>query len=297
VNVIHYADLDLAAVVQHRDRELAAWYSFRTTDDTGTGRVSRDQVENVRHQLGWSPRFSARVLRDGADTFWRVTPRGVVYLRGPATIAGALGVTSFHVAYWAPLDDLRGALGAARARLVMRAVAALRKGRPVSNATIAEMVHTSIRTITQWRRTARVHPRENFVLVAPLHPGQIAGDLRASAPALRTVRFRGRRWVARRIADSLQIPEVGGRSRLRHVNRRLRLLAGAASSASSDGGPARRLYAPGSTRRAPATPSPGLPVYDVITPLGEGRRSHRAVRVWGSRSEVSGRSFVHGDKL
>ncbi len=294
--LVRLADLDAAAVAQRLDRQLICWYAFRAADAPGTGRVSQDQIKDVFRWLGWSTRLSARVLKGGAETFWRVTPRQAVYLHGPAAIATALRVTSFRAAFRGLLADLRGTLGVVRPRLVLQAVAALREGGPVSNATIAEMADVDVRTIRRWRKISHVRSFENFVLVAPLRPGTIAGDFRAlGGPALRTVQFRGRRWLARRLPDSFQTPNVGGRSRLRRVNLCLRLLAGAASSASSDGGHTRRrVYALGHEHRAPAAASRSLTVYHPLTPLGVGRRSRHPVWVWAPRSEERGGHFVHG---
>jgi len=282
---VHYADLDLAAVAQRRDgrdRQLALWYALRARDGTGTGHISRDQVQDAARWLGWSTWMTALMLRSGEGIFWTVAGDGTIYVRSAAKVARALGVRSFRSAFRASLRDLRGPLIVTRARLVLQAIAALRDGRPIANATIAKMVGVDVRTVRRWRRLARVRSRENYMLIAPLSPGQAAADFRRCDPALRTVRHKGRRWIARRLPDSFQTPKLGGRSRLRRANRHLRRLTGAASSVSSAGGSTRRrVYAVCRKRRGAAAALPSLPVCHALTPLGGAMRSRRPVRVWG----------------
>ena len=226
----------------------------------------------------------ARVLRGGAGVFW-ATARDVVYLPSAAKVAIALGVASFRAAFRTSLGNLRGSLSRVRARLAIQGFAALRRGRRISNAEMANIAGVDARTITRWRKSSRVRSFQNFARVAPLQPGTIAGDFRRSQPALRTVRFEGRRWMARRIADSLNIPKLGGvRSHLRRANRRLR-----AFSDKSGGDTARRHPYGDARRRTPADPSHIL----LYTLEGYGRRAGQLVRVCSVIPEVRARHFVH----
>lgn len=289
--VLHYADLDLAAVAhrgQGRDRQLVAWHALRTADASGSGRVSQDQAVEVARWLRWRARPLGEVLESGAGIFWRLARDGTVYLRSAAQVAHALGVTAFRAAYRAPLRNLRGSLTIVRARLVLGAVAALRHGRPISNAAMAAMVGVDIRTVRRWRRTARVRARANYALVAPLRPGVVASDFRATGGrSLRTVHFQGRRWLACRIPDSFDTPRSGGvRSPLRRANRQLR------TTSELRGGGHTRRCCDGTVRLdAPSDPSRT----SLYTFEGHGRKAHVPVAVWSPvLPQESGGHFPRG---
>ena len=298
MKVVHFPDLDLAADADG-PRQLVLWYALRALDATGTGRVTLDQVGKAARRLGWTPRAVTRLLKGGAGVFWRFGHRGFVYLLGLAKIAAALGVRVFRAAYRASLTGLRGALASVRARLAIQAIAAIRQGAPIANETMARMADVDVRTIKRWKTLSRVRSFENFALVAPLRPGQVAADFRRQDPSLRTVRFRGRRWIARQLPDSFQTPDVGGRSLSRRANRYLRHHAAEASSALLAGGSTHRRRRHADERRRPTAALPS-PVY-LLTPLGHGRWACRLpVQVWGANNEeptASSFGLPHGAVL
>jgi|GEM_PF-5857681 len=268
--IMRFADLDLAAIAQRHDRQIVGWYALRAADPTGTGRVLRAQAEEVFGRLQWRPSTSARLLRGGREIFWTVAV-DAIFLRSASKVAVALGVKSFRAALRAPLRDLRGPVATVRARLVLHGVAALRAGRPISNATIARMAAADVRTVKRWRRLLRPRMHENYFLIAPLRPGTIAGEFRIlGGPALRTIRFRGQRWIGRRMPDSFETPDMGGvRSCLRRANRRLRT-----TSATPGRGTDRRHR--DDAIRAMADSSHRL----LCTSPTRGSRAGTAVRVW-----------------
>jgi len=112
----------------------------------------------------------------------------------------------------------------------------LRRGVPISNVVLAEMAGRSTRTIKTWKSNSGVRVMRNFVLVAPFDRHALVTDYRhfGGPPSLRVVRHRGRRWLARRIPDSLVAHRGGGgfRSRLRRLNRALRAQSPVASGRS-----------------------------------------------------------------
>jgi hypothetical protein len=275
LTVVRYADLDLAALCAGLERQIIAWYALRTADTTGAGWVLRARAEYALHRLGWTEKTSALVLERGRELFWTLTDRAL-FLRSEGKIALALGITSFRAAFRAPLRDLCGGVASVRARLALQAVAALRAGRPVANATIAHMAGVNERTVQRWRQLARIQTHESYLRIAPLRPGTIAGDFRwLGNPALRTIRYRGRRWIGRRLPDSFKIPNVRGvRSRLRRGNRRLR-----AFSVDSGGDSARRRFLDAAL--IPANPS-CLSLYHY-----HGTRAGRDVNLWPGPPDLS----------
>ena len=225
-----------------------------------------------------------RVLKVGAGTFWTVTQGGTVYLRSVARVAVALDVPALRAAYHASLAELRGPLAQVRARMAIRSIAAIRRGARISNATIADMLDISRRTVHLWKRLSGVRSCENFVIVGRLRRGQVARDFMGTGgPSLCSVGSGGRRWLARQLPSSFVAPDVRGvRVRLRRGNRRLRTL-----SAQSGGDTVRRCLHGDPHRRA-AHPSPSL-----YTLLGRGERVGRTVRVWGVIPDNTGCKNVH----
>lgn len=271
--VLRYADIDLAAVAQRgvgRDRQLILWYVLRSLDSAGAGRIVSEDVNAATHFLQMSHRRARQLVAGGINVFWTSGSAASLHLRSAPRVAAAFGIASFRAAFRSPVRDFRGSLTKVRGRLVIRAVAALRAGRPIANATIAQLAGVkNVRTVQRWRTMSDIRSSQNFVLVAPLRPGTIAGDFCFVEPALRTVRFGGRRWMARRIADSLDVPRSGGvRSHLRRGNRRLR-----AFSADCSGDPACRRGDPSR-----------VPVYQY---KGVARQSTLVVHCWSQYCRVS----------
>jgi hypothetical protein len=227
--VTRYADIDLAAVAAHRDRALALWYALRAVDTDGSGRCAAAQVAEAARSLGWRGRSKwRRALRAGDGVFWVRTGAGVVYLRSPARVAAALGVARIRATYRGPLRALRGSVGTVRARVVTRAVAAIRRGRPTSVAAMAAMAGISERTMQ--RALARTGTRRyrNDRLVAPIRSRRNVPEIAAATGehGLSAARHRRRVWLVARLPNSLPAPSRatthGTGATRRRVNRRLR---------------------------------------------------------------------------
>jgi hypothetical protein len=282
-----FADIDLAAIRLRRhgrDRQLTYSYALRAHDD-GRGHVERATVRTARVALGLSPRTSQRILAAGMSIFWEPDGRGGLYLRAPARIAVALGVRSFRAAAVCTLQDLRGQIATVRARLVLQSIAAIAKGRPISNAAIASLAGASARTVRLWKRRARTHGRPVFSLVAPLGAHtSVATIFRATGePGLRAVKYRGRTWLARQLPNAFAVPSSHGvRSALRRARQHLRRLCAGAPSGIRDGGNAPR-YRTG-PRRARSSPDPvsSSPLSRTTTYVraGRGRLNGRWVSLW-----------------
>ncbi len=284
---IYLVDLDLGAVAKRLDRPLMLWYALRIGDDTGTGRVSRDQVEKVSRCLRWSPRKLLRTLAVGVGTFWTLAPRSILYLHAAARVAVRLGVHAFRVAYRAPLSQLRGSVATVRARLAMNGIAAMRHGLPISNMAMAKTLRTSERTVRLWKRRARVRTKPNYLLIAPLSArSSVSEFFRATKePGLRAVSFRGQVWLARQLPNSFPMtPTHGTRSHLRRARRHLRRLVGAPASSDIRGrGTAITHYRASHDRTRPS-PGPTLSFNpsgsDSLASIGRGRVAGHGAEFW-----------------
>ncbi len=299
--VLRFSDLDVAAVRhrdQQRDRQLILYYALRTTPDGARGHAERSTIQSARTSLGISRRTCQRLVAHGTPVFWTPDRTGGLYLRAPARVAAALGVRSFRAAIVCPLMRLRGPIATVRARLALQGVAAIRRGLPISNASIASMLCTSARTVRLWTRRAGVRVRPKFALVAPLSKTSSVAEFfyATGEPGLRAVRYRGRTWLARQLPNSFSVPPSRGvRSRLRRAKRHLRRLTVAqTSSGISGGGTAARYRA--IRRRARPWPDPSIPltVSDdmMYVPVGVGRMSGKEVSLW----EPGGRPRELGGK-
>ncbi len=287
-DILRFCDLDVAAVrlrARQRDRQLIFWYALRT-GQAATGYVGRSAIHSARTSLGISRRTCQRLVAAGAPIFWVPDGTGGLYLRAPARVASALGVTSFRTALICSLRRLRGPIATVRARLALQGVAAIRRGLPTSNAVIAEMLDASVRTVRLWRRPAGVRVRPNFALVAPLgRTDSVAGFFHTTGePGLRAVKYGRRTWLARQLPNTFSVPPSHGvRSTLRRVNRHLRRLTGAKASSDTRGG-GNVWYCRADRHRARPSPDPTLPSAAtggmVYVPVGTSRMNSKRISLW-----------------
>jgi len=197
-------------------------------------------------------------------------------------VGNALGVQSFRKAFYMPVSRLRGPLGLVKARLAIPAIAAIRCGRPISVETMAGMLKVSPRTVRRWIRKSGITPIKNLAIVAPLRPGSRLKDyLATGGPNLRTIKFRGQRFLCRQIANSFpEFGQEGVRSRLRHANRSVRRLrAGATTFVHTGEGTRRsRLYVESGNRE---TTIPSHPVvYTLVGTVKKPVHGAPPVRLW-----------------
>ncbi len=251
--VLIYADLALASIRQGRDRQLLLWMTLRALDREGVGWNTPAQVRTAARRLNWSTRLTRKVLRGGERVFW-VRSGGRVYQKCPTKVALALGVGVLRGAFRVPVETLSASLRTVRARLRMLAIAAIRRGRPTSNAVMAAMLGVSRRTVQRWRRRAGVPSRQNWRVIAPLGEDQVATYGRLTGEkGLAAIKYHRRFCLAQRMPDSLEdVGAKGVRRHLRRANGRLR--TSATTSVKGAGGNV-TLYAP-TTRRAGVEPRP-----------------------------------------
>jgi len=282
VVVLRFADLDIAALSYGHVLDLTFWYALRSQDPAGTGHLDGDCVSRTRVMLGWSSRVLRQTVTAGERVFWAQDQHRGLWLKCPARIATALGVQSFRKAFYMPVSRLRGPLGLVKARLAIPAIAAIRCGRPISVETMAGMLKVSPRTVRRWIRKSGITPIKNLAIVAPLRPGSRLKDyLATGGPNLRTIKFRGQRFLCRQIANSFpEFGQEGVRSRLRHANRSVRRLrAGATTFVHTGEGTRRsRLYVESGNRE---TTIPSHPVvYTLVGTVKKPVHGAPPVRLW-----------------
>ncbi len=192
------ADLALAAVRRRLDAPLVVWLAARVLDPNGAGRAA---VADLRRH------FSRAALGRAFETpFFRGTGGEQVYYASITQAAKILDVEKPRAAGTVvPLDQLLVGAAPRRARLALGAIAALRRGRPVSVAAIAVEAGVSERTVFAWLKVSR-WPRRKRVALQPVNvtPGALRW-LRAAQPGpFIVVHRRGRLRVARRLPNALR---------------------------------------------------------------------------------------------
>lgn len=279
-----FADLTLAAIAQRRggvDRQLVLWYAARVRDGAGTGALPWPAVFAVGSWLHWSRRSLLRVLADGEGLFWNFVRSGI-YLHSTARVAASLRVTQIRAKLPLRQSHLRGPLAAVRARLGIRAVAALRAGLPIANATKCRMLCISPATLRRWEKLAAVRIIPNVQLLAPLKASTPEEIWRATGElGLLAVRHRRRVWVARRLPNSYR-PVRDARSRrrsLRDLNRRIPAPGGEQSPSRIPDRGAVVYATPGPLRLRAGSSSRTQRTTTRYTFVGEIRRPD-AVRLW-----------------
>lgn len=215
---VGYPEVDLAAVRYRLDAPLAFWYAARALDERGEGRTRIGSLPDL------PPRTLGRVLERGEGRFWVRAQEGI-FLRSLPAVAASLGVGKLTACYqgpvWWPRDRPLW-----RPRLALNAFAVLRRGLPVSVATIAHLLGVSRRTVFAWLKATRWRRTENLALRLPVQGGGVLRLARkyADRPGrLRVVRTPSGLYLAERLPNSLvEVTErAGGRAALRRANRLL----------------------------------------------------------------------------
>jgi hypothetical protein len=261
-----FPDLDLASIRRGLDRPLALWYTARTADRAGSGRVSITAVaEDLPRATRW------RVIRDGAGVFW-VVGDGGLFLRGLGGVASVLQVPRLTVAYRAPVAWLSGRRQLLRSTLFLNAVSLLRNGRPIAVCTMSETAGVSRSTIQQWQRLTNWERLPNAALLerlresGPTPSPQAHFNRRSRDGRVIVLQLRDGIWLAGRLPNSLVLrrPPEKKRAVLRRVNAEL------PSCENGDSGQ-RQLYArPGQHR----LPSPQYQFHSQI------RAGDQLIQLW-----------------
>lgn len=245
--MIHFADITLAAIAAKQGRPYALWAQLHTCTPQGVGVADESQAKRIGTQLGFTGRTLTRILKAGEDLFWIRSATGNCYLRSPARVAASLKVPHLRVAFRAPIRT-------PIETLAVMSVAAIRQGSPTANRIAAAMLGISTRSWQAWRACSGVTTINNYALVCPLHPtaSVLAIARTTKQTGLYAVRFRGRRWLVRRLPNSLPVIGARGtRQQLRRHNRGLRRqeVAGRMTSVCGGGNTRPRLFEATRSRR------------------------------------------------
>jgi len=154
----------------------------------------------------------------------------------------------------------------------VRAIAAIRRGRPISVVAMIGMLNTSKRTVQIWRRISGVRVQANFAIVAPRQAASVPEIARITGQrGLRNIKVRNKIWLARQIPSSLgEVGRESVRSSLRRCNRALRRLVGRSTSVESGGGN-------NQPRHGVRSVAPSLPTY---TPVGSAQTRQGPAQAW-----------------
>jgi hypothetical protein len=221
-----FPDLIVASIAQRHegcDRGFIFWSACRLRDGAGSGVLSWPEVFALGTWLRWKRRSLLRILATNENLFWTFAGGGL-FLTGPGRVAAGLNVPRLRAKMPLIASHLRGPLAVVRARLGIRAIAALRGGLPISNRVKCALLRVSVDTLQRWQKLAGVKVLLNLQLIAPLTQST-PGDLwRATGEVgLVMVRYRRRAWVARRLPNSFPpMRETRSRRRsLRSLNQRI----------------------------------------------------------------------------
>jgi hypothetical protein len=195
------ADLALGAVRLRLDGPFVAWLGARSLDPRAAGRA---EIAALRRLV--PPRWVRRAIAAG---FLRDDDRhGRAYYLGAGKLAALLGLPRVRAAgFVVPLKRLVVGAALRRGRLALGAIAALRRGKPISIMGIAEETGVSPQSVSAWLKATR-WPRRRRQEVLPgavtektlrwLRAAQAEGE-----PVV-IVKRRGRLRIARRLPSVLQ---------------------------------------------------------------------------------------------